>query len=95
MTTRYFNAKNRKHLNGPSAAVIKYDMDTPKVVAHGTGLVAQKIIEKAKQSNIYLQEDAGLIENLLQIDLGNSIPPQLYEVIAEIFILLEKMDEAY
>ncbi|WML46898.1 EscU/YscU/HrcU family type III secretion system export apparatus switch protein [Neobacillus sp. PS3-34] len=98
MTGQYFNMKNRKHLNGPSAAVIKYDEEkggAPVVVAQGTALVAQKIIEAAKQNNIHLQEDSTLIQNLLQIDLGETVPPQLYEVIAEVFILLEKLDENY
>jgi flagellar biosynthesis protein len=95
---QYFNTKNRKQVNGPSAAVIKYDKEhgkVPTIVAHGTGLVAQKIIETAKQNNVHLQEDSTLIENLLQIDLGDAVPAQLYEVIAEIFILLEKIDENY
>jgi flagellar biosynthesis protein len=98
MMSQYFNSKNRKHINGPSAAVIKYDKEqgkAPTVVAHGTGLVAQKIIEEAKKNHIHLQEDSTLIENLLQIDLGDSVPPQLYEVIAEVFILLEKIEENY
>jgi flagellar biosynthesis protein len=98
MTNYFFNAKKRKQINGPSAAVIKYDKETgkvPTVIAHGSGYVAQKIIEAAKQNNILLQEDSTLIENLLQIDLGDSVPPQLYEVIAEIFVLLEKIEENY
>jgi flagellar biosynthesis protein len=96
MTSHYFNAKNRKNLNGPSAAVIKYDKgQVPTVVAHGTGHVARKIIEAAKQNNVHLQEDSTLLQNLLDVDLGDSVPPQLYEVIAEVFILLEKMEEKY
>ena len=92
MTSHYFNARKRKALNGPSAAVIKYDQEAPRVVAHGTGNVAKKIIESARKNHIHLQEDTTLIQNLLQIDLGDSIPPQLYEVIAEVFLLLEKID---
>lgn len=96
MTNYFFNAKKRKEVNGPSAAVIKYENgEVPTVVAHGSGYVAQKIIEAAKQNHIYLQEDSTLIENLLQIDLGDSVPPQLYEVIAEIFVLLEKVESEY
>ncbi|HJV17139.1 MAG TPA: EscU/YscU/HrcU family type III secretion system export apparatus switch protein [Bacillales bacterium] len=94
MRNQYFNMRKRKLINGPSAAVLKYENDAPKVVAHGTGLVAQKIIEAAKQNHIHLQEDSTLIENLLQVDLGDSVPPQLYEVIAEVFLLLEKIDGA-
>jgi flagellar biosynthesis protein len=96
MNNYFFNAKKRKEINGPSAAVIKYDNGkVPTVVAQGSGYVAQKIIEAAKQNHIHLQEDSALIENLLQIDLGDSVPPQLYEVIAEIFVLLEKIESDY
>ncbi len=98
MNHYFFNSKKRKQVNGPSAAVIKYDQESgkvPTVVAQGTGYVAQKIIEAAKQNHIHLQEDSALIENLLQIDLGDSVPPQLYEVIAEIFVLLEKIEADY
>jgi flagellar biosynthesis protein len=98
MNNQYFNTKNRKQMNGPSAAVIKYDKDqgqVPTVVAQGTGYVAQKIIETAKENGVILQEDSTLLGNLLQIDLGESVPPQLYGVIAEILVLLEKIDEVY
>jgi flagellar biosynthesis protein len=96
MNNYFFNAKKRKEINGPSAAVIKYENGkVPTVVAQGSGYVAQKIIEAAKQNHIHLQEDSALIENLLQIDLGDSVPPQLYEVIAEIFVLLEKIESDY
>lgn len=98
MTNYFFNAKKQKQINGQSAAVIKYDNEmgmVPTVVAQGSGYVAQKIIEAAKQNHIHLQEDSTLIANLLQIDLGDSVPPQLYEVMAEIFVLLEKVEADY
>lgn len=94
----YVNTKNKRKMNGPTAAVIRYDGnqdDVPNVVAHGTGLVAQKIIELAKQNNIQMQEDESLVSTLLDVDLGESIPPQLYAVIAEILILLEELDQSY
>ncbi len=98
MNNLYFNQKNRRQLNGPSAAVIKYDDHTgksPTVVAQGNGAVAQQIIELAKKNNVHLQEDSSLLQNLLDIDLGDSVPPQLYGVIAEIFILLEELEKNY
>lgn len=98
MNNLYFNQKSRRQLNGPSAAVIKYDDDvskSPTIVAQGSGAVAQKIIELAQKNNIHLQEDSSLLQNLLDIDLGDSVPPQLYGVIAEIFILLEELEKNY
>ena len=98
MNQQYFNQLNRKRVNGPTAAVIRYDEQndqSPQVVAQGTGEVARKIIEMAKKNDIHLQEDESLVSHLLDIDLGDSIPPQLYAVIAEILLLLEELDKQY
>lgn len=85
-------------MNGPSAAVIKYDEEsgkTPIVVAQGKGQVAQQIIELARKNNIHMQEDSSLVANLLDMDLGDNIPPQLYSVMAEILVLIEEMEKNY
>lgn len=95
--TKHFNHKQRRATNGPTAAVIRYDEEggAPKVVASGKGQVANQIIELAKQNNIHMQEDAMLVENLLDMDLGDNIPPQLYSVMAEILLLIEEMEKNY
>ena len=98
MRQQYFNQIKRKQLNGPTAAVVRYDEQNdgaPQLVAQGTGVVARKIIETAKKNDIHLQEDESLVSHLLDIDLGDSIPPQLYAVIAEILLLLEELDKQY
>ncbi len=85
-------------MNGPQAAVVKYDEElgkAPVVVAHGKGRVAQQIIELAKENDIQIQEDSSLVANLLDMDLGDNIPPQLYSVMAEILLLIEEMDKKY
>ncbi|MCM2677763.1 EscU/YscU/HrcU family type III secretion system export apparatus switch protein [Alkalicoccobacillus plakortidis] len=96
-TYQYFNEKRRKQTNGPSAAVIRYEDEgsAPKVVAQGRGRVANQIMELAKEHNVHLQEDASLLSNLLDMDLGDNIPPQLYSVMAEILLLIEEMEENY
>lgn len=91
-----FNHKRKKELNGPSAAVIRYDEgkdQVPTVVAHGSGAIAQQIIALAKDNGIPMQEDASLVENLIDMDLGENIPPQLYSVIAEILLMIEEMEQ--
>ncbi|MES0856271.1 EscU/YscU/HrcU family type III secretion system export apparatus switch protein [Geobacillus sp. G4] len=96
MMAQYFNQKKRKQMTGPTAAVIRYDEATgqsPTVVAQGSGHVAQKIIELAKQHHVPIQEDPLLVQNLLQLDLGDRIPPQLYAVIAEILILIQEFEK--
>ena len=94
----YYNQKRRKEINGPQAAVIKYDEEAgkaPIVVAQGKGIVAQQIIELAKENDIQIQEDSTLVANLLDMDLGDNIPPQLYSVMAEILLLIEEMEKKY
>ena len=94
----FYNQKKRKEINGPQAAVIKYDEETgkvPAVVAQGKGHVAQQIIELAKKNNIHMQEDSTLVANLLDMDLGDNIPPQLYSVMAEILLLIEEIEKNY
>jgi flagellar biosynthesis protein len=98
MHSKHFNHKQRKTINGPTAAVIRYDEDRekgPQLVAHGKGQVANQIIELAKKNNIHMQEDPMLVENLIDMDLGENIPPQLYAVMAEILLLIEQMEKKY
>ncbi len=96
MISKHFNHKQRKALNGPTAAVIRYDENSekgPQIVAHGKGHIANQIIDLAKKNNIHMQEDPLLVENLLDMDLGDNIPPQLYAVMAEILLLIEEMEK--
>ena len=98
MVSKHFNHIKRRNINGSSAAVIRYDEENgeePRLVAQGKGLVAQKIIDLANETGIPLEEDAGLLENLLDMDLGDNIPPQLYAVMAEILLLIEEMEQSY
>lgn len=96
MNFRWFNQKQKRGLNGRSAAVIRYDEgkdQAPTIVAHGKGAIANQIIALAKENGIPLQEDPLLVENLIDMDLGDNIPPQLYSVIAEILLMIEEMEK--
>lgn len=94
--SKHYNQRKRRELNGPTAAVLKYDEgESPRVVAQGKGHVAQKIMDLAKENNIHMQEDSMLVENLLDMDLGDNIPPQLYQVMAEVLLLIEEMERNY
>ena len=80
------------------AAVIRYDQEkdeAPVVVAQGRGHMARKIIELAHEHDIPVHQDASLVQHLLDLDLGESIPPQLYAVMAEVLIMIEQMEKKY
>lgn len=95
MNYKHFNQVQKKENIGNHAAVIRYDRDrdqAPVVVAQGSGETAKKIIEKAKEHDIPLQNDELLLSTLLQLDLGNQIPPQLYHVVAEVLLLVRRVN---
>lgn len=66
----------------------------PKVVAKGRGLIAQAIIERAKQHGVYVHESAELVGMLMQVELDQQIPPQLYLAVAELLAWLYRLEHA-
>lgn len=77
------------------AIALSYDPaeDAPKVIASGRGLLAEKIIEKAKESEIPVHRDDKLADTLSRLEIGDMIPPELYEVVAEILVFVDAMDK--
>lgn len=65
----------------------------PTVIASGKGLIADKIIGEAKIHDIPLYEDDKLAKTLSKLELGESIPPELYSVVAEILVFVDRMDK--
>lgn len=67
--------------------------EAPSIVATGTGIVADKIIEKAKESDVPIYEDSKLANTLSKLEIGDMIPPELYSVVAEILVYVDSMDK--
>lgn len=66
--------------------------EAPTIVASGMGIVADKIIEKAKESDVPLYEDSKLANTLSKLEIGDMIPPGLYGVVAEILVFVDNLD---
>ncbi len=56
----------------------------PRITAKGSGLVAQNIIETARQHGVPLEEDAALAGALARLDLGREIPRELWIAVAHV-----------
>ncbi|MBS0298502.1 MAG: EscU/YscU/HrcU family type III secretion system export apparatus switch protein [Proteobacteria bacterium] len=65
----------------------------PKVVAKGRGLIAQEIVKRAKEAGIYVHESSELVALLMQVDLDDRIPPQLYVAVAELLAWLYRLEQ--
>lgn len=65
----------------------------PKIIATGKGAIADKIIEEAKKADVPLYKDDKLAKTLSSLEIGDMIPPELYEVVAEILVFVSDMDK--
>lgn len=65
----------------------------PKIIATGKGYTAERIIEKAKEENIPFYRDDKLAKTLSKLEIGEMIPPELYEVVAEILVFVDDMEK--
>lgn len=67
------------------AVALFYDgRNAPRVTAKGRGLLAERIIELAREHAVPLQEDPELSALLSQVPLGDDIPEALYRAVAEV-----------
>lgn len=85
-----------KEKNKPKQAIaLEYnpDEEAPKVIATGRGQLAERIIEKAKEADVPVHRDDRLADTLSRLEIGDAIPPELYEVVAEILVFVDAMDK--
>jgi len=84
------NQNNKKN----SVVALKYEngFKAPKVVAKGSGYIAEKILEVAQENEVFIHTDENLAENLNKLELGSDVPPELFEIVAQIYIFADKID---
>lgn len=77
------------------AIALEYDPEdeAPIVIASGKGALAERIIEKAKEADVPVHRDDKLADTLSRLEIGEMIPPELYEVVAEILVFVDAMDK--
>ncbi len=77
------------------AAALSYDPKkggAPRVIASGRGTIAEKIIEVANQHGIPVMADAPLAEGLIRVEIGEEIPPELYQAVAQVLAFLYRLE---
>jgi flagellar biosynthesis protein len=80
------------------AAALKYspgENNAPVIVALGKGETADNMVKIAKENKVPVHEDEGLAQTLGKMRIGDEIPPDLYEVVAEILVFISQMDKSY
>jgi flagellar biosynthesis protein len=67
------------------------DRQAPRVVAKGRGAVAERIIEAARKAGVPVQEDPVLFSLLSHLEVDQEIPPEAYQVVAELLAFIYKV----
>jgi flagellar biosynthesis protein len=65
----------------------------PRILATGKGQVADRIIATAQENQVPLYQDNKLANTLSKMEIGDAIPPELYEVVAEILVFVDGIDK--
>ena len=77
------------------AVALRYrpDKDTaPRVAAKGSGLIAEKIIELAREHGIPVKDDPDLLEVLSKLEIEEEVPPTVYVAVAELLAFVYSLN---
>lgn len=81
-----------KRLQNAVALAYESGDSAPRVVAKGRGMIAEQIIERAREHGVFVHESKELVALLMQVELDRHIPPELYRVVAELLAWLYHID---
>lgn len=84
--------------DGPEIAVaLKYRKEqdgAPRVVAKGVRVKAEKIKEIARQAGVPIMRNVPLAHALNRLEVGDEIPEQLYDAVAEVLSYVYELARA-
>ena len=78
------------------AIALRYDQGqdvAPPLVATRQRLVADKIVDLARESGVPVESNPDLADALAQVELGTAIPEELYPVVAEMLVFISRMNK--
>jgi len=83
------------HGRQQAAIALAYGRDdaAPRVLAKGRGLIAQAIIERAREHGVFVHESRELVSLLMQVDIDQRIPPELYRAVAELLAWVYRIEQ--
>lgn len=86
--------EEKKNIANKTAVALSYEAGdrAPKILATGKGYVAEKIIEAAKEENVPVHKDEKLAATLSKLEIGDYIPKELYGVVAEILVFVDRVE---
>ena len=83
----------------PRAAALRYRPEAPfqdaapRLVAIGQGLLAERILDLARQHGVSITKDPDLLAALDPIELDRLIPPELFQAVAVLLAALYRVNK--
>ena len=75
-----------------SAVALRYESEkgdnAPRLVAKGRGAAAEEILRLAREHDVPLRSDPALADALATLDIGMTIPPELFRAVAEVLAFI-------
>lgn len=86
--------RDQKPQKPKTAVALSYEPNdqAPKIIASGKGILAERIMEKASEHQIPIHKDERLATTLSKLEIGDYIPEELYQVVAEVLLFVDRMD---
>lgn len=86
--------EEKKNIANKTAVALSYEEgdQAPKILATGKGHIAEKIIEAAKENDVPVHKDEKLAGTLSKLEIGDYIPKELYGVVAEILVFVDRVE---
>lgn len=77
-----------------TAVALEYNPkeEAPQIIASGKGFLAERIIEKANEADVPVHKDDRLAQSLSKLEIGDYIPQELYQVVAEVLLFVDRLD---
>lgn len=90
-----FKAEQKAGAKADRAVALLYERErggAPVVVASGKGDVAARIVSVAREAGVAVTEDPDLLEILAKVPMGEEIPAELYQAVAEILAFVYRVN---
>lgn len=87
--------KKKENFKNKKSVALSYGEEdlAPKIIAKGRGRLAERIVEKAKEEDIYIHKDEKLVKDLIDLELYQEIPEELYDIVAKIILFVYSIDK--
>lgn len=78
----------------PQAVALAYALGdaAPRVVAQGAGAIADEILRRAREAGIPVHSSRELVALLMQVELDQHVPPELYRAVAEVLAWVHRVE---